>query len=133
MGFRHKLEFRSLQARLGLSAVAVFLMLTALKMKKKSYFIFLGFVPSSPNFLRQSEWPGGPKPMWSAVLFLNDLKWPSISSYGLQCRRSAENVNTLKLKKKKIIQFLFLNKLFLVCNQQKIWRISSSHSPPINL
>jgi hypothetical protein len=35
MAFRHKLEFKSLQSRLGLSAVAVFLMLAVLKMKKK--------------------------------------------------------------------------------------------------
>jgi hypothetical protein len=48
MAFRHKLEFKSLQSRLGLSAVAVFLMLAVLKMKKKK--IILHFLRLCAKF-----------------------------------------------------------------------------------
>ncbi len=84
--------------------------------------------------------PGGQKPIGSAVFFLNDLKWPSTASYGLQCRRSAENVKHLnskkkkkKFKKKKIQKIFFLTTDHWFTIRKKIWRNLSSHFPTIDL
>jgi hypothetical protein len=53
--------------------------------KKIPYFIFLGCVPSSPNFLSpwiEVCWITRPKTDLTATLFLYYLKRPSIASYG---------------------------------------------------
>jgi hypothetical protein len=42
---------------------------------------------------------------FAATSFLNGLKWPSLSSYGFQYRRSAKTLKCLNLKK---IQNFFL-------------------------
>ncbi len=122
---RYKLEFMSLQSCLCLSTVTTFLMLCVLKMKKISYFIFLGCVPSSPNFLSpwiEDCWIRRPKTDLAATLFLYYQKRPPMASNAgavPKCLKLSNSKIKIKNEKKIIIIIFFFCNWYLVYNRKK--------------